>query len=285
MLHQAGPTVTALHMDIRRRAQEIGEELHQWLEQQYSQRSLETAHQLQRLAALAEHTDLEQVQETLLHDYQRLGEDISTDSVLGVQGSAEAVFRDEVPSHPDLARRFADGREYLASLGFKPGQGSLHEAWLLFRGSIHYDVMEHIVRDRLGIYRGSHGAHIHNVTRTMFGTYNLIYQLGEPLTADLAQAAQEVTFAFNKGPIQYNAFREEVRVLIEQVVEQTYLAHLSFWQRKLGISAGKEFVLRLRLPAGEAPLLEGISVIAGAGRVGKETIVKRGKLHLEKRVL
>jgi hypothetical protein len=141
------------------------------------------------------------------------------------------------------------------------------------------------VRDRLGIYRGSHGAHIHNVTRTMFGTYNLIYQLGEPLTADLAQVAQEVTFAFNKGPIQYNAFRQEVRVLIEQVVEQTYLAHLSFWQRKLGLSAGKEFALRLRLPAGEAPLLEGISVIAGAGRVRKETIVKRGKLLLGKRVL
>ncbi len=296
VLHQAGPTVseeeftrtvTALHMDIRRRAQEIGEELHQWLEQQYTQRALETAHQLQRLAALAEQADLEQVQETLLRDYQRLGEDISTESVLGMQGSAEEAFRNEVPSHPDLARRFADGREYLASLGFKPGQGSMHETWLLFRGSIHYDVMEYIVRDRMGIYRGSHGAHIQHVTRTMFGTYNLIHQLGEPLIADLAQDArtQEVTFAFNKGPIQYNAFRQEVRVLMEQVVEQTYLMHVSLWQRKLGLGTGKEFVLRLRLPAGEAPLLEVISVIAGAGRVGKETMVKRGKLLLGKRVL
>jgi hypothetical protein len=44
-------------------------------------------------------------------------------------------------------------------------------------------------------------------------------------------------------------------------------------------------VLRLRLPAGEAPLLEIISVIAGTGRVGKETMVKRGKLLLGKRVL
>jgi len=142
------------------------------------------------------------------------------------------------------------------------------------------------VRDRMGIYRGSHGAHIQNVTRTMFRTYNLIHQLGEPLTADLAQEAQtqEVTFAFNKGPIQYNAFRQEVRVLIEQVVEQTHLAHASFWQRKLGLGTGKEFVLRFRLLAGEAPLLEVISVIADAGRVGKETIVKRGKLLLGKRV-
>lgn len=33
-----------------------------------------------------------------------------------------------------------------------------------------YDIMEYIVRDRMGIYRGSHGAHIQNVTRTMFRT-------------------------------------------------------------------------------------------------------------------
>jgi hypothetical protein len=257
VLHQAGPTVseeefiqtvTALHMDIRHQAQEIGEELHQWLEQQYTQRALETVHQLQRLAALAEQADLEQVQETLLRDYQQLGNDISTESVLGMQGSAEEAFREEVPSHPDLARRFADGREYLASLGFKPGQGSMHEAWLLFRGSIHYDIMEHIVRDRMGIYRGSHGAHIQNVTRTMFRTYNLIHQLGEPLTADVVQDAQEVTFAFNKGPIQYNAFRQEVRVLMEQIVEQTYLLHASLhtWNRRgpARLPSGKSLSLR-----------------------------------------
>lgn len=46
-----------------------------------------------------------------------------------------------------------------------------------------------------------------------------------------------------------------------------------------------QFVLRMRLAASEASLLQVISVIAGAGRVGKETIVKRGKLLLDKRVL
>ncbi len=63
------------------------------------------------------------------------------------------------------------------------------------------------------------------------------------------------------------------------------LIHASFWQRKLGLGTGKEFVLRLRLPLGEEALREVIRVIAGTGRVGKETIVKRGKLMLGKRVL
>ena len=107
------------------------------------------------------------------------------------------------------------------------------------------------------------------------------------LTADLAQDAQtqEVTLAFNKDPIQYNTFQQEVTALMEGVAGQTSLAHASFWQRKLGLGTSKEFVLRLRLPAGEAPLLEVISVIAGAGRVGKETRAKRGQLLLGKRVL
>jgi hypothetical protein len=296
VLHQSGPpvseedftrTVTALQMDIRKQVLEVGEGLHQWLVQQYSQQAEETMRKLQRLGVLAEHADVREVQQILERDYGRLGNRIGSETLLGMQGSAEETFSEETPTDPDLAKRIADGREYLSSLGFKPGQGPLHETWLLFRGSIHYDVMEHIVRDRMGIYVGSHGAHIENVGRTSFGTYNLIYQLGEVLTADLAAdvATQEVTFAFSKGPFHYSDFRREVSALMEHVGEEMNVIHASFWQRKLGLGTGKEFVLRLRLPVGEAPLREVIGVIAGAGRVGKETIVKRGKLMLGRRVL
>jgi hypothetical protein len=296
VLHQSGPTVsdeeftrtvTALQMDIRKQVQEVGEGLHQWLVQQYSQQAEETVRKLQRLGVLAEHADVGAVQQVLERDYGRLGSRIGSETLLGMQGSAEETFSEETPADPDLARRVADGREYLASLGFKPGQGPLHETWLLFRGSIHYDVMEHIVRDRMGIYIGSHGDHIEHVGRTSFGTYNLVYQLGEDLTADLVNdvLTQEVTFAFSKGPIHYSDFRQEVSALMEHVGGQMNLIHASFWQRKLGLGTGKEFVLRLRLPVGEAPLQEVIGVIAGAGRVGKETIVKRGKLMLGRRVL
>ncbi len=296
VLHQAGPTVsdeeftrtvTALQMDIRKQVHEVGERLHQWLLQQYSQQAEETLQKLQRLGVLSELADVGEVQQILERDYSRLGSRVGSETVLGLQGSAEETFSEAIPTDADLAKRVADGREYLASLEFKPGQGPLHEAWLLFRGSIHYDVMEHIVRDRMGIYRGSHGAHIENIARTSFGTYNLIYQLGESLTANLANdiASQEVTFAFSKGPIHYGDFRQEVSALMEHIGEQINLIHASFWQRKLGLGTGKEFVLRLRLPSGEEPLQEAISVIASAGRVGKETIVKRGKLMLGKRVL
>ncbi len=38
---------------------------------------------------------------------------------------------------------------------------------------------------------------------------------------------------------------------MEQVAGQTNLVHASFWQHKLGLGTGKEFVLRLRIPLGE----------------------------------
>jgi hypothetical protein len=227
------------------------------------------------------------VQQALERDVRRFAGRVGSESLLGLQGSAEEVFSEAMPQDADLAKRVADGREYMASLGFRPGQGPLHEAWLLFRGSIHYDVMESIVRDRMGIYRGSHGAHIENIARTSFGTYNLIYQLGESLTSELAGDAlpQEVTFAFSKGPVHYSDFRRDVSALMEQIGERSDLLHISFWQRKLGLGTGKEFVLRLRLPEGEDVLRATIAAIADTGRVGKDTIVKRGKMLLGRRVL
>ena len=296
VLHQSGPafpdedftrTVTALHLDIRKQAQEVGEELQQWLQQQAGQEAEETARKLQRLGLLAETANVEAVQQALERDFRRFAGRVGSESELGMQGSGEEAFSETMPLDADLAKRVADGREYMASLGFKPGQGPLHEAWLLFRGSIHYDVMEHVVRDRMGIYVGTHGAHIENVGRTSFGTYNLVYQLGEELTADLASDAQtqEVTFAFSKGPFHYSDFRRDVSALMEQVGQQINLPHVSFWQRKLGLGTGKEFVLRLRLPASEDALREAIVAIADAGRVGKETIIKRGKILLGRRVL
>ncbi len=296
VLHQSGPTiseedfthtVTALHMDIRKQAGEVEEALQQWLQQQAHEHAEETVRKLQRLGVLAETADVGEVQQIVERDLRRLGGRVGSESLLGMQGSGEEVYAEETPGDPDLAKRVADGREYMASLGFKPGQGPLHEAWLLFRGSIHYDVMEHVVRDRIGIYKASHGAHIENVARTSFGTYNLVYQIGESLTADLVADAlpQEVTFAFNKGPVHYSDFRQEVSALMEHVSEQINLLHASFWQRKLGLGTGKEFVLRLRIPVSEEALREVIEAIANAGRVGKETIVKRGKMLLGRRVL
>lgn len=296
VLHQAVPkvsdeeltrTVTALHTDIDKQMQEMSERLNLWLTRQYSQQAEETLQNLQRLGFLSPQVDEAKVRQILEKNFSRLGSRVGSESILGLEGSAEVALCETFNSDPGLTERVADGREYVASLGFKPGHGPIHETWLLFRGSTHYDVVEHIVRDRMGIYKGSLGAHIENVGHASFSTYNLVYQLGESLTAHLDPEAttQEVAFAFSKGPIHYSDFRHEVSALMEYVAEQIDVIHASFWQRKLGLGAGKEFVLRLRLPIGEESVQEVIRVIDTAGLIGRETIVEHGKLMLGKRVL
>ena len=296
ILHQAGPTVsedeythivTAFHMDIGKQMQEMTERLHLWLTRQYSLQAEETLQKLQRLGVLSQEVDEGEVRQILEKNFSRLGSRVGSESILGLEGSAEVTICETIISDPDLAKCVADGLEYLASLGFKPGKGSIHETWLLFRGSLHYDVIEDLLRDRIGMYKESHGAHIENVDRTYFSTYNLVYQLGGSLTAhlDTDVLTREVTFAFNQGPIHYTDFRRDVSALMEYVAEHIDVIHASFWQRKLGLGTGKEFMLRLRLPVGEEPLQELIRVIDTAGHVGGETIVKRGKLILGKRVL
>jgi hypothetical protein len=293
VLHQAAPTVsqedfthmvTVLHRDIQQQMQMVGEELQHWLQKQFTQQAEETVQKLQRLAVLKEHVNLNQVQGALERDYTRLGKRIGSQSLLGLQASAEEIFSDDIPSDPDLARRVVDGHAYLGSLGFPSGHGRLYETWLLFRGSLHYDVLEHVVHNLSGILKDIEGSHTEHLS---ISTYNLIYQIGEGLTDELANdtLTQEVTFAFDKGPQQYAAFRQEVSGLLEHLAEQMYLLHASFWQRKLGLGTGKEFMLRLRLPAGEEPLRKVISVISASGSVGGEMIVKQGKLLVGRRVL
>jgi hypothetical protein len=275
-------TITALHMEIRAQVQVAGQELSQWLQRQYSEQAEETVRKLQRHAFLSENASREQVQEILERDFSRLSRRIGSESVVGLQGSAVEVFHAESPLDPDLARRATDGDEYLTSIGFKPGLGILCESWLQFSGSLHFDLFEHIVRNRMG-----QEDTLGNLNNVSFDTWNLVYQLGESLTSDLSSDTdtQEVTFAFDKDPIQYSPFRLEVSSMMEQVAEQVNLKHASFWQRKFGLGTGKEFVLRMRLVAGEAPLQEVIGVMASTGHVGKETILRQGKLLLGKRVL
>jgi hypothetical protein len=295
VLQQAPPTVSdeefirtasSLQMDFRNQAHEMSELLHLWLARHYKQQAEETVQKLKRLGMLSAQADVPEAQQVLERDFSRLGSRLSSEIMIGMQGSAVETFSEETPSDPDLAQHVADGREYLTSLGFKPGQGHLHETWLLFRGSIHYDIIEHIVRGRMNIDTGNFNKHSENVERTSFSTYTLVYQLGESLTTDLnIDGTQEVTFAFSKGLIHYGQFRQEVSALMEEVGDSMNPIHASFWQRKLGLGSGKEFVLRLRLPAGVTQLKDALSEIADAGRLGKEVIVKRGKLILGKRLM
>ncbi len=262
VMHQPRPTISRedyqrmmfiLHEDMREQFQVIEHELDRWLKKHYIEEAEETVRKLQRLASLSEHADVEQVQEILIRDYSRLGSKVGSLALVGVQGFGEEVMSEEMPSDPDLASNVAAAQKHLASIGFQPLDGALHETWLLFRGSVHY----------------------------------LIYQIGEGLTAELKDGIvlQEVTVTFGRGKNEDVAFRQEVAALMEEAGENEHLYHASFWQRKPGLDANNDFVLRMRLTDGEPVLLEMMRAIAGTGKIGRKMIVKRGRMMFGKRIL
>ncbi|TMC27311.1 MAG: hypothetical protein E6J04_03940 [Chloroflexi bacterium] len=292
VMHQPRPTISRedyqrmmfiLHEDMREQFQVIEHELDRWLKKHYIEEAEETVRKLQRLASLSEHADVEQVQEILIRDYSRLGSKVGSLALVGVQGFGEEVMSEEMPRDPDLASNVAAAQKHLASIGFQPLDGALHEMWLLFRGSVHYDILEHVVRSRLSSFGTIREGSAHIVA----GMYELIYQIGEGLTAELKDGIvlQEVTVTFGRGKNEDVAFRQEVAALMEEAGENEHLYHASFWQRKPGLDANNDFVLRMRLTDGEPVLLEMMRAIAGTGKIGRKMIVKRGRMMFGKRIL
>ncbi len=285
VLHQPQPgvppeeytqAIITLHNEMRAQFQAMTDQIEQWLQKQFIEQAEDTAYKLQRLGAFAETLDLQDVQHLLLRAFMRLGKRIGAVSLFGLQASGEVIFSADMPADPALAQHISDGHTYLASLGFKPGQGALHESWLLSYGSFHYDIFTHLLRQHLDNYANL----VASVAHISFNTYNLIYQIGENLAvADNGeQAMQDIVLAFSQGVMPASSFRQAVAALMEEIAENSQIVHASFWQRQLSLGVGKEFILRARLPAGAGyvqALLDALSAIEDV--LGKESALLLGR--------
>lgn len=295
ILHQTAPTlsreeyeqlVTTLHNDVNTQTESLGNELLKWQQKQYLEQAEEMGRKLQRLGFLSEQVNIAQLQDALLQDYQRLGSRIGSRSLVGLLGAAEIVLDAAKPVDAELAHLADIGQRYLATLGFKSGPGMMHESCLLFRGSVHYDIIEHLVRNRTELQQGKYAKSLAHILHMTISAYDLVYQTGEGLSAEPNEdmPMQQVAFAMNKGNVPYSLFRQNVSIILEDVGEHVLIFHASFWQRKLGLGVGKEFMLRFRLQEGEEHLRSLIDALQKMGSAGKD-VVEQGALIVGKRIV
>jgi hypothetical protein len=288
VLHQPQPGVApeeytqaiiTLHNEIRAQFQAMNDQIEQWLQKQYIEQAEDTAYKLQRLGAFAETLDLQDVQRLLLRAFVRMGKRIGAVSLFGLQASGEVIFSADMPADPVLARRISNGHTYIASLGFRPGQGALHESWLLSYGSFHLDIFTHLLRQHLDNYADL----VASVAHASINTYNLIYQIGENLAvADNGErATQDVVLAFSHGAMPASLFRQAVAALMEEIAENGQVVHVSFWQRQLALGIGKEFILRVRLPAGAGY----VQALLDALAANEDVLVKESALLLGRQIV
>jgi len=145
------------------------------------------------------------------------------------------------------------GKSYLEGLGFGfgKGRGEIFESMFVIEGGTNLDILEHIVRDRLGIYATTHGKHIKEFSGYSYAAYNLIYANGEIPPAATVKSFTEVAFFFAKNDMKYAPFRAGLTEAFDKLSREQAIDHISLWQRKLGLGRGEEFVLRIMCDSAE----------------------------------
>ncbi len=166
-------------------------------------------------------------------------------SPLGVIASTEAriVVNGEEMGLPK--KMAAGGKPYLKELSFYLGKGfsPIFESNFFVHGAANLDIIEHMVRDRVGIYTPVHGKHIKEFEGYSYALYNLIHLHGE---LKRGEERYEVALFFSKGETRYAPFRNGLVELISRLTQSHSISHASLWQRKLGLGVGREFVFRVR---------------------------------------
>ncbi|MBI2618672.1 MAG: hypothetical protein HYW57_01155 [Ignavibacteriales bacterium] len=201
----------------------------------------------------------------------------------GIVAATEGQLTFGVQGKGKFKTLLSSGRKYIADLGFQTGRGhaDIFESMFVVRGGQNLDVIEHIVRDRVGIYTPVHGKHIREFDSYANAAYNLIYLSG----GIEAGGRLEASLFFSKGDTRYAPFRNALQEVLDGLQERHQLPHVSVWQRKLGLGGGKEFVLRLR--GSDAKAME--AVIMNLPALGRKDFVSkalyRGHLVLKEMVM
>jgi hypothetical protein len=192
-------------------------------------------------------SDNDDVERILVESFERFKDQILDGSSVGLQGSLESrVFF--ASSKKALEKKLLNhGKSYLHGLGFSTTKDSpdIFESTFIVHGGVNLDILEHIVRDRLGIYSTTHGKHIKEFSGYSYAAYNLAFAKGEMPASDVIQKYNEFTFYFSKPDVEYAPFRSGLTEVLERLCEALDLKHVSLWQRKLGLGVGREFVLRV----------------------------------------
>jgi hypothetical protein len=289
-LHQARPeipreeyikTMNELHQSIVQESRDINAAYAKHLSDTLARESQSLQNTLSHFLQTPISSDNDDVQRILVESFERFKNQILDGSSVGLLGSLESkVFF--ASSKKSLEKKLLkNGKTYLDGLGFTTSKGcpDIFESTFIVHGGMNLDILEHIVRDRLGIYATIHGKHIKEFSGYSYALYNLAFAKGEMPASDGIQKYNELTFHFSKPDVEYAPFRSGLTEVLEKLNEALDLKHVSLWQRKLGLGVGREFVLRVISEKSEVAgdTIEWLNGYEEKGFV-KESIIGSGQL-------
>lgn len=255
-LHQMRPgvardeylkTMKELHERIAQESREINAAYAKHLADTLSRESQSLQNALSHFLHTPISSDNEEVQRMLVESFERFKTQIHSHVPVGLERSVESRVYLVSSKKPLEKKLLKNGRTYLDGLGFTTTKGheDIFESTFIVRGGMNLDVLEYIVRDRLGIYSSTHGKHVGELEGYSYAAYNLVFAQGEIPSGDAVGKHTELTFYFSKPDVKYAPFREGLSEALEKLTAGLGLKYVSLWQRKLGLGGGKEFVLRI----------------------------------------
>lgn len=190
-------------------------------------------------------TDMKEIHRILEDQIGQLLKQALPAARVGVVTSTEGKFFWEREQSAVLQSLFLRGKEHLKKLKFRTKDEEQHifESDYFVEGGLNLDIIEHIVRDRMGIYATAHGQHTQQTDPFVFAAHNLAYLHG---SLETGESKYEAVLHFAKGKVQYAPFRKGLVELLDSVKNECGLPHCSMWQRKLGLGSGTEFNIRMR---------------------------------------
>jgi hypothetical protein len=271
-------TLQEMHKMVRTESQKVAESWKIFL-QEASASSVQTVRgTLSQFLTLPLDTDVKEIHRILGDQFAHLLKQTLPNTKVGVIASTEGRFVWEREQNTVLQALHTRGREYLKKLKFKVTESSpdIFESDFVIEGGLNLDIIEHIVRDRMGIYGTAHGRHTEESDTFVFAAHNLVYHQGSLEQGDVKY---EAAIHFTKGKPQYDPFRKELAELLDAIQSEFQFGHISMWQRKLGLGAGTEFNIRARTNDRKM-IKEAILAIAkGQGKdLVRDPLIKQGKM-------
>jgi hypothetical protein len=133
------------------------------------------------------------------------------------------------------------GKKYLRHLAF-PAKG-VYESFFILEGGSNLDIIEFIIRNKIGVQSGAHGKNLRIYDGAKFTILNLLYSKNELVRT---HEKAELNIAFNKTAGTYDEVKSGTIALLSALVTDAKLSHVSLWKKKLGIGDEQEFRLTFR---------------------------------------
>lgn len=190
-------------------------------------------------------SDNDDIQHILTEQIGQAAKQILAKIQFGLKEGYDGRFLIEASQAEIPKARALRGRSFFQDIGFKIGRNNsaIFESLYFIQGGPNLDILEHLVRNRIGIYNSSHGIKIDQSTVADCSLYNLLFLDG---SFERNMYRFELQVRFDKGKESYELFNKELIEYMKIFRLEINDLNVSVWQKKLGLGRGEEYVLRIK---------------------------------------